>query len=48
MNNKFDHTNSPQLKSKTRHKHTLAFVLIFSITKFDNNNERQFTPYSEI
>ena len=48
MNNSFDHTNSPQLKSKNRHKHTLAYMLILTITKLSINNERQFASNSEI
>ena len=48
MNNTFDYTNSSQLKSKNRYKHTLAYKLIFTITKFNSNNARQFESNSEV
>ena len=48
MNNTFDQTKSPQLKSKNTHKHTLVYLLIFTITKFNSINVRQFASNSEI
>ena len=48
MYNTFDHKNSPQLKSKNRLKHTLAYILIFTIKKNNSNNVRQFASNSEI
>ena len=48
MNNTFDHTNSPQLKSKNRHKHILVYIFIVTKTKFNINNVRQFASNSEI
>ena len=36
------------MKTKNRHMHTSVYLLIFTITKFNSNNVRQFASNSEI